>query len=203
MRVEALSPSDREDVIDVLVASFWDYPVMRYALSDSGEAFEDHLRALTGFFCDARYSRNWPVLGIRDGGTLAAVMLLSEPVVTPRPVDLQAAYHALSARIGQAALDRMNRYEELSSRLEPDVPHYFVGMLGTLPEYQGRGMGKTLLAHVAERAEADDLARGVCLATEDPRNVPYYEAAGYRVLGRVQVDTIESWCMWRPNLGDG
>lgn len=199
MKIEAMDRTDREAVIDVLAASFHDYPVMRYALSDSGPAFEAHLRALMGFFADARDFRNWPVLGIRDGGTVAAVMLLSEPVVTPRPIDLQVAWHDLGTTVGPGPLERLNRYEELSSGLEPDVPYYFVGMLGTLPRYQGRGMGRALLAHVAELARDHPIAEGVCLSTEDPRNVAYYEQAGYRVLGDVQIDEIHSWCMWRPN----
>ncbi len=199
MKIEALTRDDREAVIDVLAASFHDYPVMRYALSDAGDDYERRLRALNGFFCDARYTRGWPVLGIRDGGTVAAAMLLSEPLVTPRPVDLDAAYHDLGRAIGSAALDRMNRYERLSSGIEPDVPYYFVGMLGTLPGYQGRGMGRALLARVAELARQDDLAQGVCLATEDERNVAFYQRAGYTVYGEVDVPPIHSWVMWRPN----
>lgn len=199
MRVEALSPDERGAVVDVLTASFWDYPVMRYALADSGQGYETHVRALHGFFCDARFSRGWPVLGIREDGGVQAVVLLSEPVVTPRPVDLQAAYHDLATTIGQGALDRLNQYEELSSVAEPGVPYYFVGMLGVMPGHQGRGMGRVLLDHVADMAAGHPTAEGVCLATEDPRNVPFYERAGYRVLGHTHIQGMESWCFWRPN----
>ena len=54
MQVEHLSEAERSAVVDVLCASFYDYPVMRYALADSGDDYMEHLQALNGFFCDAR-----------------------------------------------------------------------------------------------------------------------------------------------------
>ncbi len=197
--IERLTPEDRGAALDVLCASFRDYPVMRYALAHSGDEYDTHLRDLIGFFCDARYMRGWPVLGIRDDGRVVAAALVSEALVTPRPVDLQAAYHRLEQSIGTAALDRMNRYEELSSGAEPDTPYYYVGMVGVSPECQGRGYGRALLAHVAEMSKDDPLSHGVCLSTEDPRNVAYYESLGYRIIGEADVDALHAWCMPTPD----
>lgn len=199
MKLEAIGARDRSSVVDVLTNTFYDYPVMRYALSDAGADYPSRLRALHGFFCDVRYARDWPVLGIRDGDTLAAVMLLSEPVSEPRPIDLTVVDHDLADAIGQDAVARLQRYEEMSASIEPDLPNYFVGMLGTLSGFRGRGMARALLDHAAERAERHTSARGVCLATEDPANVPFYQRVGYEIHGEVQIGPIHSWCMWRPN----
>ena len=201
MDIEAVPPTRMEEVVDVLAESFHDYPVMRYVIRDGGELYETRLRALNRFFCQVRYDRDWPVLGISDGDTLVATMLLSEPETEPRSVDVEVAEHDLEATIGPEALRRIAHYEEVSAGIEPSIPAYFVGMLGTRPGYTGRGLGRALLAHAAELAEAHPLAEGVCLATEDPRNVPFYERAGYRVHAEVDIPPIHTWVLWRPNSG--
>jgi GNAT superfamily N-acetyltransferase len=197
--VETLSETDRSAVVDVLSGSFFDYPVMRYVLSDSGEDYFDHLRELMGFFCDVRFARGWPVLGIHEHDHVAAVMLLGEPSLSARSVDLDVIDHDLERTIGKAALDRITQYERLSSLAEPEGPYYFVGMLGVLPVLQGKGMGGALLDHAATIAQADSVARGVCLATEDEKNVGYYRRFGYEVVGEAQVGDVHTWCLFRPN----
>ena len=53
------------EVVSVLSAAFHDYPVMRFVLKSTGANYENDLKALVGFFCEVRLTRNWPVLGIR------------------------------------------------------------------------------------------------------------------------------------------
>lgn len=199
MTVERLTQTDREEVIDVLAAAFRDYPVMRYALSDAGDDYGARLRELIGFFCDARLTRGWPVLGIRDGQELAAAALVSEPRYLPAPPDLKRKHLQVARIIGREAFDRMAQYERQSTGHEPEEPHYFLGMVGVAPGHQGKGYGRTLLDHVQALSEADADSTGVTLSTEDPANVPYYQRVGYRVIAEADVGNIHTWCMFRPN----
>ncbi len=197
--VQRLTDADRAAVVEILATSFHDYPVMRFVLSDAGQEYDRHLRALIGFFADARFLREWPVLGVRRGAELVAVALVSEPVYVSRPPALKTVYERLHDSIGAAALAQMNRYERGSSVHKPEEPHYFLGMIGVLPDFQAQGYGRALLDHLHDMSRTDPESRGVCLSTEDPGNVPYYERVGYRVVGEADVGDIHSWCMFRPD----
>ncbi len=194
-----LTDADRERVIDVLAAAFHGYPVMRYVLSDAGAGYGRRLRALIGYFCDARFSRGWPVLGARRGSDLVAAALVSAPVYVPPSPALEEERARMPDRVGHGAWERMARYERESSGLGPGAPHYFLGMIGVIPREQGRGYAGRLLERLHAMSEADPASTGVSLSTEDPANVSYYERAGYRVLAEADVGAIHTWCMFRPD----
>jgi GNAT superfamily N-acetyltransferase len=199
MKPERLTQGDAGEAIDVLCAAFADYPVMRYVLADAGTRYDDRMRDLFGFFCNKRLARNWPVLGVRVDGQLAAVALISEPGGAPPPPELEALRAELAASIGDEALARLERYEEESDVDAPQEPHHFLGVLGVRPGNQGRGLARILLDELARMCAAHPESTGVCLNTEDADNVPLYEHMGYRVLGRRTIDSLETWCMFRAD----
>ena len=199
MTIERLTEADREQVVDVLAAAFRDYPVMRYALSDAGEEYDRRLRFLIGFYCDARFIHDWPVLGIRQGQEPAAAALVTAPGEVTESPELRRKHLRLARTIGRAAFERMARYERASSGHEPREPHYFLGMIGVAPGHQGGGYGRMLLEHIQAMSEADSVSTGVALSTEDSSNVAYYQRAGYRVIAEADVDDIHTWCMFRAN----
>lgn len=199
MTVERMTEADREHVIGVLAAAFHDYPVMRFALADAGPEYDEQLRELIGFYCDARLTRGWPVLGIRQGQEVVAAALVSEPRNVVAPPELRRKHRRVARIIGPEAFERMARYERQSTGHEPDEPHYFLGMIGVAPGHQGSGYGRLLLEHIQVMSEGDPVSAGVSLSTEDPSNVGYYERSGYRVIAEADVGDIHAWCMFRPN----
>lgn len=75
--VELLGRSDRQAVVDVLVAAFSDYPVMRYVVGQDSLDYVAGVRALIGGYTDVRLQHRWPVLGCRDlHGRLVAASLV-------------------------------------------------------------------------------------------------------------------------------
>ncbi len=128
MRVQRLSPEDKEEAVAVLMAAFHEYPVMRYVLHTTGNEYEVQLKALIGFFCEIRFLRNWPVLGIRENGPLFAAAVINEPVHEPLPPPSEP-WRQLRSIIGDAAYERLVLYEEKSSEYEPKIPHHFLGMI--------------------------------------------------------------------------
>ena len=62
----------------------------------------------------------------------------------------------------------------------PDEPIWFLDMVGVDPPFQGRGVGTALIGFGLARSEATGLP--ALLETATPRNVPYYERFGFRVL---------------------
>jgi len=197
MRVEELTSSDREAAVDVLAEAFHDYPVMRYMVG-SHPQYAARLSSLIGFYCDKRLVCDWPVLGIKGAGEMVAVALVSEPSDIAPP-DMSALERRLAANLGEAALGRMQRFEQASDGVEPSGPHHFVGMLGVRPGHQGKGYGARLVQWVKDRSVAAGSA-GVALTTEVPENVPLYEHMGFDVVAQADVEELHTWCMrWSNN----
>ena len=198
MKIEKLTREHKAEVVSVLSAAFHDYPVMRFVLKSTDENYEKDLNALVGFFCEVRLTRDWPVLGIRGGdGTLVAAALVNELVLNPLPLPDQPLQQ-LKKTIGDDAYERLVAYENQSSIGEPKVAHHFLGMIGVQPGYQKKGYANALMNFVKEMASKNPESNGVCLSTEIPSNVSYYEHHGYRVISESDVGELHSWCMFLP-----
>lgn len=194
MEVEQLTRADRDDVIGILMSSFEDYPVFRYILQDSGaDEYPSLLQALVEFYTDLRYSRDYLVLGTRHNDQLVSASLVNTPEKKPWPPKVIAAAREA---LGAAAWGRMAEYEERASGPEPEEPHYYIGMIGTLPGHQGVGHGSAILDRVAELSAGHPDSMGVYLTTETEGNVFLYRRKGYAVLGETDVDDVHSWSMF-------
>jgi GNAT superfamily N-acetyltransferase len=86
------------------------------------------------------------------------------------------------------------------SRFQVGVPHIHLSVIGVRRSMQGRGLGRVLLEHVQELSRSAARSQGVTLTTEDPINVPFYEHAGYEIVGHARIaDELETWGMFRRN----
>lgn len=104
--------------------------------------------------------------------------------VPPDRMDaLEEAQLALGSVYAQGA-DGGRRYDALwdwvASR-EPDEPLALLDSIAVEPAAHGRGIGSALIEFGLSRAHAD--GHGVLLETGNPRNLPFYERHGFRVVG--------------------
>jgi ribosomal protein S18 acetylase RimI-like enzyme len=77
-----------------------------------------------------------------------------------------------------------------------EPPHWYLSLLGTDPEAQGRGLGSAALRPVLERCDED--RAGVYLETARERNLGFYARHGFRVTGRLRLPRGPAmWLMWR------
>lgn len=77
-----------------------------------------------------------------------------------------------------------------------DPPHYYLAVLGTDPEHQGRGLGSALLAPVLEQCDRDGV--GAFLESSKESNIGFYARHGFRVVQEVRLPRGPSmWKMWR------
>ncbi len=75
-------------------------------------------------------------------------------------------------------------------------PHWYLAILGTAPEAQGRGLGSRLLAPALERCDADGV--GAYLESSKERNIAFYARHGFRVTREWQLPRgPRLWAMWR------
>ena len=75
--------------------------------------------------------------------------------------------------------------------------HYYLAVLGTDPEHQGRGFGSALMQPVLERADADGV--GAYLESSKEANLAFYRRHGFEVVCEhaFHPGGPSVWPMWR------
>ncbi len=188
------------EVVEVLSAAFFRYPVMRHILADSGTRYRHHLTSLVGFFVAARLSRDEPVLALELEGRLVAAALMTPPNNRPPPGKLQERRKKLWHRLGWAAEQRYQQLGEVWATVAVEEPNLHLNMIGVSPAHAGTGLGTLLLdqVHCLSRRLPD--STGVSLTTEWGPNVAFYRHCGYQLVGQARVDPgLETWGMFRPD----
>jgi ribosomal protein S18 acetylase RimI-like enzyme len=75
-------------------------------------------------------------------------------------------------------------------------PHWYLSLLGTDPDLQGRGFGSAVLQPVLEQCDGDGV--GAYLESSKPRNLDFYARYGFRITGELQLPLGPTmWSMWR------
>ena len=107
----------------------------------------------------------------------------------------------LGELIGQAPatrfLDAIGFIEPFHHR-DMSEAHWYTMVVGVDPSYQGRGIGRALLAPILARADADALP--CYLETAQPSNVSFYQHLGFRVLVNA-VEPSSGLPMWTFRRG--
>ena len=92
---------------------------------------------------------------------------------------------------------RGSRLMSALDRAHPKEPHWYLAVLGTHPDHQGKGVGSALMAPVLERCDAEGIP--AYLESSKESNVPFYERHGFRVTQELPLPGggPSVWLMWR------
>jgi GNAT superfamily N-acetyltransferase len=203
--VEILSPEDDAvaQVVDVLCEAFRGYPVMRFVLGPDRPDYDAALKTLIGFFVAARVFRQEYLLGVREGGQLAAAAIVSRSAGPPPPPDFLEVRSRVWSQLGEEAQRRYEAFGAACAPFQIGVPHLHLNMIGIRRDEQGRGLGRLLLERIHELSRTAAESHGVTLNTEVETNVPLYEHFGYREIGRETVTPgLTTWGFYRPDEPD-
>jgi GNAT superfamily N-acetyltransferase len=78
----------------------------------------------------------------------------------------------------------------------PKEPHWYLGVLGTAPEHQGKGVGSALIRPILQKC--DDEGIPAYLESSKESNIPFYERHHFKVTGEINVKNGPTvWPMWR------
>lgn len=106
----------------------------------------------------------------------------------------------MAGPFAEAAGERVDR--ALSAFIEiaevhPSEPHWYLGCLGTHPDWQRRGIASAVLAPILGLCDTDGLP--AYLETQRESNVPFYRRHGFEVIGTKQLSNggPNLWLMWR------
>lgn len=93
----------------------------------------------------------------------------------------------------------VERFTVLQAALEaahPKEPHWYLGVIATVPEAQGRGLGARMLAPVLEIC--DGAGQPAYLESSNARNLPFYFRHGWVQTGEIEVPGGPTlFPMWR------
>ena len=139
-----------------------------------------------------RYGR--PVYGAFRQGRLAGVAVTFAAGRYPPPAHTFLRYAPGFLAAGPGPSVRGLRTSAIMERAHPKDEHVYLWILAVDPASQRGGVGRALLAHVFDEAEAP-----VYLETANPANVPYYASAGFEEVGRADLPRgATMWFMRRP-----
>jgi len=190
--IRLASAEDAETAGRILAAGFEDDPVLSWAMSDPGRVAK--LAALFTFAVRTTFAEG---TYLTDDGSVAAAWL---PTPGRRDGDEAQALEMGAALLEAGAtaedLDRLIVLGDTMDAVHPTEPHWYLGMIATLPDRRSEGLGSALLAHCLQLVDAEH--RPAYLESSNPRNVGLYERHGFVATGRIDLpDGVFMTPMWR------
>lgn len=137
---------------------------------------------LTRFFTATvkQYLRHGEVL--TTAGTEAAALWAPPDQWRSQPMDVIRSTPAMTLVLRTHVVRALRALSRLE-RAHPREPHWYLGVIGTGPESQGKGFGAALIQPVLDRCDAQNL--GAYLESSKESNIPYYERFGFVVTGEL------------------
>ncbi len=187
---------DIEALSDVLRAAFWDDPVMMWMLPDE----KSRSRRLAGLFKVLLKTHYLSMRTVWTTPEQQGGALWAPPKHWRIPTwDIVRAGPGLALALGLRSITALRFLEEVDKQ-HPSEPHWYLGVLGTGPAYQGKGIGSALMQPVLERCDREGLP--AYLESSKEQNIPFYSRHGFEVTGEITaMGGPTLWPMWREPQG--
>ncbi len=178
--------ADLQEITDTLAIAFYDDPVVMWWIDDDSRRRE----LLPGFFAAVAKSHlAYEETHVVDEGVSAAVW------APPGAEDDEALPTVLGEVVDEYA-ERLFKILGLMDENHPVESHYYLFLLGTRPEWQGRGLGSALMAPVLQTCDRDGVP--AYLEATSERNKQLYLRHGFKVTDELQLPGGPCmWPMWR------
>lgn len=178
----AVRPATRNDLGPLAAAlgrAFVDDPVQRWIFPD------DRRREAA---CTRLFEALLRVVHLPHGTTWTTMTVAGGAVWGP-PDHWKTGLRAI-ARLAPSAVPVLGRRLPLVLRgltavedRHPKEPHWYLAILGTVPQCRGRGVGSALLGPVLARCDSEGLP--AYLESSKEENIPFYARHGFRVTGEI------------------
>lgn len=178
-------PEDEELVAGIAARGFQDDPVMSWVFPETAE--RPRLLALAFRGLARRHFAGPGLVHVLDDACAAFWRPPVEPVPEPDPAET-APDHADSPAppvFSPEVVERFGRLEAAMSAVHPAEPHWYLGVLSTLPERQSQGMGTRALAPVLAVCDTESVP--AYLESSNSRNLPFYWRLGFESTGEIRV----------------
>ncbi|MEO6318042.1 MAG: GNAT family N-acetyltransferase [Acidimicrobiales bacterium] len=188
---------DRDLLARIAATGFYDDPVLSWALQDDATRLSKLMIVFGGMVDDMLPDRGVVHLAGSDSAAFWRDPTFGDAVTASDR--LSADEPAMSEDPSPFSDDEMARFGILGAAMHdahPKDPHWYLNVVSTLPEQQGRGLGAAVLQPVLERADAE---RAPCyLEWTNPRNRSLYYRQGFVDMGEIRIDGGPTMLqMWR------
>ncbi len=193
------SADDRVDAIATFADAFFDDPVFSWIFEDRGV----RQRYLAAWF-ENTVDRAAHGSHVDLVGGAAAFWMPPKTPGSEHPSESGDGWVVpfLSEALGDDVA--MSKLAELGKIPEhhPTEPHWYLGVIGTRSDAQGRGLGSRLLTHHLQICDDEASADGplpAYLESSNPRNVSLYLRHGWQVTNTIELNDGPTLTgMWRP-----
>ena len=198
MKIIPLDPRHRKEAAKLLSEAFFNYPTFTFFFPNVKQRKRDLAWYLgNALNCTLSYGEAYTV------PDLSGVMMLLLPGHTKITLleYIQNGFFLTPFRLGFRNYVRSMRCEthaeEMHEKLMKGVPHYYLWVLAVAPQKARQGVGKTLIQHLLQKADAENMP--IYLETNTEYNVGYYQHLGFSVMMKTEVPgyDIPFWCMVR------
>lgn len=176
--IRHITRGDVQTLSQVMARAFSNDPVMRWVLGDRwGHDARRYFRVLLNQFRVNGY-------GLTTTGLEGAALWLA-PGTPQGGVLGRIVTHARMVWLFREGFKRSLQIEERMRPLQPQVPHWYLSMLGTDPPRQGKGVASALIEPVLRQCDVDCLP--AYLESSSGDNIGFYENHGFRVVSEVVI----------------
>lgn len=175
--VRSASRDEASAVSALITLAFASDPMARWSLRDA-QAYLSVMPKLIRAFGAAAYDSDSAYVSDDFGG--AAMWL--PPGVEP---DIETLDRLIRENADPAIMPDVEAMFEAMARYHPEIPHWYLPLIGTDPMRQGQGIGGALMHHALARCDRDGTA--AYLESSNPRNIPLYQRHGFEILGTIQI----------------
>ncbi|HVL82535.1 MAG TPA: GNAT family N-acetyltransferase [Actinomycetota bacterium] len=202
--VAPLTSGDVDEAAGLLSLALYEDPIISYMLPDADTRLELGAHNFRGL---VRFGVMFG-LALGTDPPLGGVLVANPPRVDITPETARAA--GLTDRVQHLGRDAVIRQGMLMDHLEAvhrrDLPpdHWYVSIVGVLPNRQRRGVGTALFEPVLARADQDGLP--CYLDTAQARNAAFFQSLGFEVLTESEYEpaSLMLWtCVREPRRPDG
>ncbi len=169
--------SEREEIIRILSASFDANP----AVNDTvpvGAGREKRMRALMEYLVDTAYSKQ----GAYITDDKLGAFLMYDPVAHPNSLSDKLRQLKLVHRcIGWSRMRYASAKDKRMRSFRPTSSHFYLSMIGTSPDAQGKGIGSKMISYLQGLSAAQ--SKTIYLETSVLKNVEMYKRKGFVVHG--------------------
>lgn len=180
--ITVATPADRGRVVSSLVEAFTKDPILRYFFP-SEATYPQYAAAFFGHFFDKQVHQK-TIWTIERGASVA----IWEP---PRAGNDESGGD-LADCLPAEVMTRVRAFRGALHAAMPTAPSWYLGVLGTDPDYAGRRWGHAVMRAGLRGAAAAGLP--AILETSNPENVEVYRRAGWEVTDTF-VEPLPTWVM--------
>ena len=173
-------PSHYREVSIALGKAFSDDPVMAYIFPKS----EGRAGRIAGIM--RMGIRNYGSHGrVEYVGDISAAAVWQQPEA-PKPSFFDQFVDAMEGIVKlRGAINRAATVQQLLAKNRLQQPHWYLAILGTVPQWQGKSLGGRLLE--SQLKECDKYAIPAYLESSNIANVPFYQRHGFVVRQEIQL----------------